>query len=284
MQEIVCLQSAHTERHRVRAELLGHLGMRQQVQAAALVAAPAARRRQPSGRVAPEQPVGVGLQQITALGRRYRRHEARVLFGEEPLHAVQEPVDLGAAAQEDAAQDEAGATLRMALAVRQCQGRAPGAAKHQPLRDAQPSAQALDVLHQQLGRVVAAFAQGCRLAGAALVKQHDPVVRRIEELPVPGRQSGARAAMQEQHRDAQRIAALLPVQGVQVVHRQHAAAVRLDRWIQGVGKDRVGHGGACPWVRCSQCSRSAGMAPAPALAIALAPAVTGTALAWQNIE
>lgn len=56
--------------------------------------------------------------------------------------------------------------------------------------------------------------------------------------------------MQKQHRNALRVAAFLPVQGVQVVHSQAAAAVGLNRREQGVadgvhGSLRIGVSSDC---------------------------------------
>ena len=121
----------------------------------------------------------------------------------------------------------------MRLAIRQRQGRAPGAAKHQPLIDAELGAQHFDIVDQQLRRVVAPFTQRRGLAGAALVEQDHAVALRIEEAAVLRRQARARAAMQEQHGNAVGIAALFPVNGVDVIDRQHAVPVRRQGGKQG---------------------------------------------------
>ena len=234
------LQPAHAQRHRVAAKLFSHLRVRQQVQAAALIAAPGACRLQALGRVGTEHPLGIGAEQIAPLLGRDRRHQLGVRLREKPAHAIEEPVQLGRRAQEDAAQDKAGAALRMRLAVGQCQRRTPGAAKHQPALNAHQLTQALDVGHQVRRGVVAGLAQRGRLPGAALVKQHDAVVGWVKKLPMRLGQTGPRAAVQKQHRHPLRVAALLPVQGVQGVDRQVAAAVGLDRRIEGAGAGGVG--------------------------------------------
>lgn len=132
----------------------------------------------------------------------------------------------------------------MGLPVGQRQRRAPRAAEHQPALDAEHLAQALDVLDQQLGRVVAPLAQRGGLAGAALVEQDDAVGVRVEKAAVLRRQAGARAAVQEDDRNAVRVADLFPVDGVDVVDRQHAVAGGQDRREQRRRRD--GH----VWLSC----------------------------------
>ena len=113
----------------------------------------------------------VGGQQVAALGFRYRRDEALPLLREKLAHAVQEPVDLAALAQEDAAQDQAADAFRMRLGVSQRQRAAPGASEHQPALDAQLLAQPFYVHHQVGGAVVAQLAARRGAAAAALVEQ-----------------------------------------------------------------------------------------------------------------
>ena len=78
------------------------------------------------------------------------------------------------------------------------------------------------------GRVVLERAERRRAAGAALVEDDDAVVAGIEEAAMGRGGAGARSAMQEHHRHAVGIAALLPIDRVLRVERQHAAGIGLD--------------------------------------------------------
>src|SRR5882724_984799 len=104
-----------------------------------------------------------------------------------------------------------------------------------PHRDVQQVAQRLDVADEVRGRVVGDLAMRGRAASAALVKQDDPVVLGIEESPVLRRAPRPGTAVKEQHGRAIRVAALLPVQGMDVVNRQAPGAIRLD-WRIEVGQ------------------------------------------------
>ena len=90
------------------------------------------------------------------------------------------------------------------------------------------AAQPLDVGDQMRRGVVAQFAQRRRAAGAALVEHHDVVMRGVEKAPVVGRAAGAGAAVQEDDRDAMRVARLLPIHRVDGIEPEHAAAERFD--------------------------------------------------------
>ena len=57
-------------------------------------------------------------------------------------------------------------------------------------------------------------------AGAALVEDHNPPMRRVEEAPMHDARPRPRPAMQEQHRPPTRIADLLPVHDVTARERQ----------------------------------------------------------------
>jgi hypothetical protein len=181
----------------------------------------------------------VGRQEVAALGLGQDLGEAPPGLGEDQAHAGEEPVDFGAAAQEDAAQDQARDPLGVGLGIGQRQGRAPGAAEHEPARDAQLRAQPLHVGDQVPGRVVGQLAQRRRAPGAALVEDDDAVVGRIEEAAVVGRGARARPAVQENDGLAGRVAGDLPVDAVVPVRLQPAGLVGLDRRKQVLGCHRV---------------------------------------------
>ena len=67
-----------------------------------------------------------------------------------------------------------------------------------------------------------------RAAAAALVEHDDAIELRIEETAMDRRRARTGPAMQEQHRHSLGIAALLPVDRVAAIDRQHAAGVRRD--------------------------------------------------------
>jgi hypothetical protein len=84
---------------------------------------------------------------------------------------------------------------------------------------------------------------GVRLAGErpaaaapALIEEHDPVGKRIEETSLARQGARAGAAVQIERGLAGRIPAALPVDLVAITDVEHAAVVRLD-----CGKPRVLH-------------------------------------------
>ena len=170
----------------------------------------------------------VGRQQVAAFGLGDEAGEVAPGLGKDVADAVQEPVDLGRAAEEDAAQHEGEAALRMVLGVGERERRSPRAAEDDPALDAQVLAQALDVGHEVGRGVGLEAAQRRRAAGAALVVDHDAVVRRVEELAVHRARTRAGAAVQEDDRHAVGIAAFFPVHAVPAVEVEEAVAARLD--------------------------------------------------------
>ncbi len=116
----------------------------------------------------------------------------------------------------------------MGFAVGERERAAPRAAEHQPAFDAEMRAQRLDVGDEMRRGVVAQFAQGRGAPGAALVENHDAVMRGIEEAPVSRRGAGAGTAVEKQHRRPARITRLLPVHAVHAVEIEHAGVVGFD--------------------------------------------------------
>ena len=172
-----------------------------------------------------DQAAIVVAQQIAAFADRQMLGEVAPRLGEDCAHAMEEPFDLLLRAEKDAAQDEAAGAFRMADAVGQRERAAPRAAEKQPPRDAEMNAQLLHVADQMAGRVVVQVAERHRSPAPALVEYDDPIELRIEEAAMDRRRACARATMQEDDRNAVRIAALLPVDRVSPVDRQHAAGV-----------------------------------------------------------
>lgn len=86
----------------------------------------------------------------------------------------------------------------------------------------------LDIGHEVLRRIVGQIAVWGRAPAAALVEDDDAVEARVEEAAVRRRSARTRAAMQEQHRLAARIAGLLPMHDMAVIERQPATGKRLD--------------------------------------------------------
>ena len=138
-----------------------------------------------------------------------------------------EPEELAPAQEEDAAQHERLAAIRVRLGVGQRKRAAPAPAEHDPPVDAEVLAQLLDVRHEIPGRVLPELREGCALAAAALVVQHDAPLLRIEVAVVERFDAAARAAVQEDERLAARVAALLEVDRVQLRDLQIPRAVRL---------------------------------------------------------
>jgi hypothetical protein len=128
--------------------------------------------------------------------------------------AIEEPVDLRLAAQEDAAQRETAHPARMMLGIGQCEGGAPGAAEHEPAIDAEMRAQLLHVLDQMRRRIVLDLAQWLGPAAAALVENHDAVEGRVEKPAVGGIGAGARTSVEKHDRHTLGVAALLIIHAV----------------------------------------------------------------------
>jgi hypothetical protein len=116
-------------------------------------------------------------------------------------------------------------------------------------------AQRLDVGDKVACRVVGQLAQRGGAAGAALVEYDDAVVRGIEEPAVRRRGARARAAVQEQRRQAVALAGLLPIERVAAVDAEPARLVGLDIGVEialddgslastaGPGPEQCGKGG-----------------------------------------
>src|ERR1044071_7770913 len=100
----------------------------------------------------------------------------------------------------------------MALSISERQRRTPGPAEDRPAFDTARLAQALDVRHEVRSRVGRGLAGGRRAARTTLVEDDDAPGRRIEEAPMDRPRAAARSAMQKQHWQSIRVAALFPVQ------------------------------------------------------------------------
>ena len=182
----------------------------------------------------------VGLDQPRALEHGDRRQIALPPVGEDRRGAaLVEPLQLVASQGEDAAQDDLAHGIRVALGVGQRERRAPRAAEDLPLLDAEVAPQQLDVGDQVPGGVEAQVGVGRAHVGrglpaAALVEQHDPVLLRVEEPPVP--RGGARTGtpVQEHDRLAVGVAGLLPVDALPVAGQQVPGLVRLDVGVEDV--------------------------------------------------
>jgi hypothetical protein len=119
------------------------------------------------------------------------------------------------------------------LGVREAEGRSPRAAEQQPPLDAEQPSEFLEIPEQVLGRVGAEVdlrVGGVRrtAAGAALVEQHHPVRRGVEEASPPGPGARSRAAVEDDRRLPGRVAADLPMHEVPVADVEQPLLVRLD--------------------------------------------------------
>ncbi|TXL72275.1 DUF3987 domain-containing protein [Vineibacter terrae] len=226
--EVVGLDARQCQREAAGLGLQRALGGRIQRRAGGLVAAPGAGGRLVPGGVGVDQPPVVVAQNVATLGGRQVPDEIAPRLGEHGAHALEEPLHLLVAPQEDAAQDEAEAAVGIVLAIGKRQRRAPGAAEHQPLPHAQVLAQLLEVVDQVRRRVVGDVAQRQGAPGAALVEDDDAIEGWIEEAAMHRRRAGAGAAVQEHDGHAVGIAALFPVERMAAVDRQHAAGVGDD--------------------------------------------------------
>ena len=184
----------------------------------------------------------VGRHHLAALGLREQPDELGIELRVQRAGTVRcavEPIELPRAHQEDAAQHELGDPRRMGLRVGERQRRTPRTAEQLPALDAEVEAQCLHVLDEVPGGVVDQACMGAALAAAALVEQHDAVACRVEEPSLARIGAAARATVQEHHRLAGRVAALFPIDLVQIGDAQPAAAVGFDRWIQVAAHGRI---------------------------------------------
>lgn len=150
-------------------------------------------------RLPPDRGIGrvqadvVGREDVALLGLVEDREEVRPGIGEDPLSpAAEGPVDLRLPGEEDPAQDQARAALRVRLGVGEAERGAPGAAEDEPLRKAQALPDPLRIGHEIGRRVLPGLAERGGAARAALVEEDDPPERRVEEaavereIPAPG--------------------------------------------------------------------------------------------------
>jgi hypothetical protein len=105
-----------------------------------------------------------------------------------------------------------------------------------PLLDAELRADALEVGHEIVDRVLRELAERRAAARAALVDEHDAQRARIEEAPVHRRAARARPAVHEEHRRALGIAALLEVERVARADGQAFGVERFDFRVQARGR------------------------------------------------
>ena len=185
---------------------------------------------------------------------------------------MHEPVELEGTREEDAAQHEPEAALRMRLGVGERQRRAPRAAEEQPLPDPEVPAQLLEIGDQVLRRVVGQLRRGRRAPRAALVEQRNAPDCRIEIAAMVRQAAPTRSAVQEHERYAGVIAAGLPVQRVPCVDGEPALRVGVDLREEDVDAllRVVRHVMAAhrwrPLRRAKVCSKTSGRATNPALA------------------
>src|SRR5690606_28216455 len=112
------------------------------------------------------------------------------------------------------------------------QGGAPAAAEYLPAVDAQLDPQRLDVLDQVPRGVVDQVRIRGGAAATALVEQHDPVLLRVVEATHLVAAAATRPTVQQHHRFAFRVPALLVLERVALVDGKGTGVVGLDLGIQ----------------------------------------------------
>jgi len=231
--EVVAFDAREGQREGVLAAAGDVVGILMQETGGALPDGPCTRGLEPDTRILAGQPTMVGADEVAAfhLGNRREVMLPRIRI-ERAAAVLIEPLQLPAPQHEDAAQHQLGHPLGMRLRIGQRQRGAPGTAEHLPAFQCQMLAQALDVRNQVPSGVVDEFRMRRGASATALVEQHDAIGIRVEEAPALGIATAARPAMQEHHRLAVRIAALLVVQRMQRRDLQEAAVVGLDPGIK----------------------------------------------------
>ena len=169
----------------------------------------------------------VGRYQVASFNFRNRRQVICPGFGKQPARALLvEPFELPPPDQEDAAQHQFGHPARMRLRIRQRQRRTPAATEDLPAFDVQELPQRLDIRDKVPRGVVDQVGVRRRPPCPALVEKYDAVARRIMEAAHARAAARAGAAVEDDHRLAGRVAALLVMNPVSIIDRQHAGVVR----------------------------------------------------------
>ncbi len=125
------------------------------------------------------------------------------------------PEELAPSEEEDPTQHDALAAVGVRLRVGEGERAAPAAAEHDPPVDPEMPSKLLRVFHEVPGRVLAKLGVRGALPAAALVEQDDPPLSRIEVAAMHRAHATSGASVEEHHRFAFRIAALLEVERVQ---------------------------------------------------------------------
>ncbi len=132
-----------------------------QGRAACLVGGPSLGCRLMNKRLVACQLVMIAEQDIIPFLLGQEADEILIGLGEEAAHIMKEPVNLGARTKKDAAQHQAGDTLRVGDGIGKSKRTAPGATKQQPLIDAKPDPERLDIGYQVLGCILRHLPMRC---------------------------------------------------------------------------------------------------------------------------
>ena len=160
----------------VGGEIGEHFGIGQQGHGHALPHRPDLGRGQPDGGIRAGQAMVIGFEQVVPLAWRDMPAELGPGLGVELARAVLvEPVILARGAEENPAQNQLADPLWVGLGVCQAEGRAPGAAEHQPFFMARHFAKPLDIGDQVPGGVVLKTGEGGGAPAAALIEQQHVV-------------------------------------------------------------------------------------------------------------
>lgn len=175
----------------------------------------------------------IGFDQIFAFIFGHGIAKQRPFLRPEPGHAAAiKPVKLFARHQENATQHQVSGSVGMGLRINQRQGRSPGAAKNDPTLDPKGNPDAFNIRDQIPCRVVFHARMGRGPPASALIEQDHPVMARIKETSHPGAASATGPAMQDHHRLALRIAALLDVNLMPARHVHVALGKGLNRRVK----------------------------------------------------
>ena len=172
--------------------------------------------------VAREQPTVIGRDQVAVLffGDDIRETSPQVRpEGSGP--AAIEPVQFALHRQKDAPQDKAANPIRIRLCIDKCQRGAPASTEERQLLDVERLSDPLDIRDEMPGRVRHHRRMRARPATPTLIKQDDPVVRRVEVAPHCRGRAAAGTAVQDHNRRPIRVAALLHVDLVPIANTHH---------------------------------------------------------------
>ena len=184
--------------------------------------------------VAARQATVIGRDEITTLTLRNGRQEIPPVIGKHAACALLvEPVDISGPTQKYSSQNQAKHSVRVRLGIHQAQRSPPTAAKQYPSVHPEKGPHCFHVVHKILRGVSNKLRQRPRTACSTLIHQNNPVALGIEKAAVIVLAPTTRPTVDDQNRNAIRIAAFFNKKLMRGINCNAMLGVRLDIWEQG---------------------------------------------------